>query len=761
MANEFKHKDPCSTLTQAEYIAACGDGHIFACQATGDIAYASSATVLSKLGKGAAGTILNMGGSCIPAWTATPTIGSTSWCNAGHAHAASNSGGTVCANVLAGTTLKSCVVTSSLTTVGALNSGSIACGFGAIDNGSSTITTTGLISGGSLDIDNVLINGTTIGHTCDTDLITVGDQSVTIAGDLAISGGCITLTGAATDVDLIDNNASALSFDASGKTGIIDIVTTDGSEGVTMSGTLGVTGVLTATGGLAGGAICIGSSTITTTGLISGGSLDIDNVLINGTTIGHTCDTDLMTVACAALTIKGTITVGVDDAGHDVKFFGAAAGAYMLYDFSCDQLEIRGASADATTSTGKLLLTTALTNVNANDVIGSINFQAPAEAGGTDAIAIAAGIRAVAQATFTCAVNNTDLIFYTGKSEAATEKFRFTADGEIGIGGANYGSDGQVLTSGGACAAAAWECAGGGVGCGPLRIADGAACAPAYSFSGDTDTGFLRPGANRIGIATGGATQFEFNCRIFMANDTANTMMSYGATLNQGGADNEILAFKSSDVAHGITGFSETDTYASMNKVGAGDGGLEIKAMSEAGQSFKLRAIATTGTSTTHTTSGTGNIQLNSDEKSGTGRGALGTDANLLVIATDCAAQFIVDNAGDIFYNGSAAAYDSYCDAQLTRVLATTMQAATCTPTQIVHNKWDDFVGYNEQTLIDLGVLGGPVIGAPPCDRGLVNLTQLQRLHNGAIWQLHSKLNDQSEEITALKGQLQALQEGK
>ena len=43
MANEFKHKDPCTTLTQAEYIAACGDGHIFACQATGDIAYASSA----------------------------------------------------------------------------------------------------------------------------------------------------------------------------------------------------------------------------------------------------------------------------------------------------------------------------------------------------------------------------------------------------------------------------------------------------------------------------------------------------------------------------------------------------------------------------------------------------------------------------------------------------------------------------------------------------------------------------------------------
>ena len=163
-----------------------------------------------------------------------------------------------------------------------------------------------------------------------------------------------------------------------------------------------------------------------------------------------------------AISSTGALTVGVDDTGHDVKFFGAAAGAFMLYDQSCDQLEIRGASADATTSTGKLLLSTSLTNVNANDVIGSINFQAPAEAGGTDAIAIAAGIRAVAQATFTCAVNATDLIFYTGHSEAATEKFRFTSQGEIGIGGANYGSDGQVLTSTGGGTAVAWECASGG-----------------------------------------------------------------------------------------------------------------------------------------------------------------------------------------------------------------------------------------------------------------------------------------------------------
>ena len=128
----------------------------------------------------------------------------------------------------------------------------------------------------------------------------------------------------------------------------------------------------------------------------------------------------------------------------------------MLYDESADQLVIMGASADATTSTGKLLLATSLTDVNANDVLGKIEFQAPHETG-TDAITVAAAIEAVAQGTFAAAVNATDIIFKTGHSEAAAEKFRMTSQGEIGVGGANYGTDGQVLTSAGAGAAPTWE----------------------------------------------------------------------------------------------------------------------------------------------------------------------------------------------------------------------------------------------------------------------------------------------------------------
>jgi hypothetical protein len=129
--------------------------------------------------------------------------------------------------------------------------------------------------------------------------------------------------------------------------------------------------------------------------------------------------------------LTGTVTVGVDNTGHDVKFFGASAGAKFLYDQSADTLEVRGPSADATTSTGKLLLSTALTDINDGDIIGRIDFKAPLEAGGTDAIVVGATILAEADATFSSSVNSTDLVFLTGDSGAATEKMRIDSTGQV------------------------------------------------------------------------------------------------------------------------------------------------------------------------------------------------------------------------------------------------------------------------------------------------------------------------------------------
>ncbi|NCW70118.1 MAG: hypothetical protein EBV86_16440, partial [Marivivens sp.] len=39
-------------------------------------------------------------------------------------------------------------------------------------------------------------------------------------------------------------------------------------------------------------------------------------------------------------TFNGSVTVGQDDTGHDVKFYGATSGKYMLWDESADRLLI-------------------------------------------------------------------------------------------------------------------------------------------------------------------------------------------------------------------------------------------------------------------------------------------------------------------------------------------------------------------------------------------------------------------------------------
>ena len=246
---------------------------------------------------------------------------------------------------------------SNVTTVGALNAGSITSGFGAIDNGSSNITTTGLISGGSLDIDDVLINGTNIGHTDDTDLITLADGVVTVAGEVSMTTldiGGTNVTSTAAELNILDGVTSTAS-----ELNILDGVTATASELNIMDGDTSASSTtvadadrvvfndngtmkqvavtdlaayfddeitampnLVSTGALDSGSITsgfgtidTGSSNITTTGLISGGSLDIDDVLINGTTIGHTDDTDLITLANGVVTVAGEVSMTTLDIG--------------------------------------------------------------------------------------------------------------------------------------------------------------------------------------------------------------------------------------------------------------------------------------------------------------------------------------------------------------------------------------------------------------------------------------------------------------
>ena len=81
-----------------------------------------------------------------------------------------------------------------------------------------------------------------------------------------------------------------------------------------------------------------------------------------------------------------------------------------------------------------LTLQTGETDMAANDVIGKIEFQAPDEGTGTDAVLVAAAIQAVSEGDFSSSSNATRLEFMTGASEAAATKMVIASDGDVGIG---------------------------------------------------------------------------------------------------------------------------------------------------------------------------------------------------------------------------------------------------------------------------------------------------------------------------------------
>jgi len=113
------------------------------------------------------------------------------------------------------------------------------------------------------------------------------------------------------------------------------------------------------------------------TGTGSGGLNAEANLTFDGSTLTVT----------GATQQTGALTVGVDDTGHDVKFFGATASAYMLWDESEDDLILAGA-ARAVVPDGQLVLgSTAVSSTAAE-----INLIDGGTARGTTAVASGDGI---------------------------------------------------------------------------------------------------------------------------------------------------------------------------------------------------------------------------------------------------------------------------------------------------------------------------------------------------------------------------------
>ena len=148
-----------------------------------------------------------------------------------------------------------------------------------------------------------------------------------------------------------------------------------------------------------------------------------------------------ITFQCSTTTTTATVKSGQSGIIHS----DGSANVYLISSLANDFEE------DVTIKTGDgalLTLQTSDTTVADGDVLGALQFQAPNEASGTDAITVSAAIEAVSQTTFAADANATKLVFKTGASGVATAKAQINNTGTFSIltdgQEINFGADGDV-----------------------------------------------------------------------------------------------------------------------------------------------------------------------------------------------------------------------------------------------------------------------------------------------------------------------------
>ena len=151
-------------------------------------------------------------------------------------------------------------------------------------------------------VGNVVVGGTVTGTG------TSVFASLDISGDIDVDG--------TTNLDVVDID------------GAVDMATT-----LTLAGNADFNGDLDVDGTTNLDVVDIDGAVDMATTLTLAGNADFNGDLdVDGTTNLDAVDID------GAVQIDNTVTVGVDDTGYDVKFFGASASHFLLWDQSADEL---------------------------------------------------------------------------------------------------------------------------------------------------------------------------------------------------------------------------------------------------------------------------------------------------------------------------------------------------------------------------------------------------------------------------------------
>ena len=306
---------------------------------------------------------------------------------------------------------------------------------------SSNIVSSGTITGGGLLTTGgsiVIPDDGNIGSASDTNAIAIS------------SAGVVTIS---TNTDATNSTSGALIAHSAGIAD--DLYVGDGlfvTGAITGSGAVQGTNITATTAFLpdASDGAALGSASLEFSDLFLADGAVINFGDDQDINITHVADTGLTTNGTFQATTLTATTAFVPDAsdgatlgsatlefsdlfladGGEVKF-GADQDVLLRHDHNSGLIIDRTNTSDNSPTT--LTLQTAETDIQADDVIGTINFQAPDEGTGTDAVLVAAGIDAVSEGDFSSSNNATKLVFKTAASETASSKMTLSSAGLLTV----------------------------------------------------------------------------------------------------------------------------------------------------------------------------------------------------------------------------------------------------------------------------------------------------------------------------------------
>lgn len=238
----------------------------------------------------------------------------------------------------------------------------------------------------------------------------------------------------------------------------------------------------------------------------------------------------------------------------------------------------------------------------------------------------------------------------------------------------------------------------------------------------------------RLVFDSSGTDYANFAHGLLYVNETANTFMTQGLTINQGANDNELLCGKSSDVGQPFTSFSEDDDYVTLQKHSATAGGALFRGFRASGDdpgwAMVIQGYLGENVDDTKALDSGACVVIDGLITDGdTGIGDMNANGNIACFRTNRGGiretVVIIDEDGDIYYDGALVPYDDYDDALAVRDAR-----------DVLAGRWNEALTYNAAALAKMGVISLDKDGNP----AMVSTKRMTALMAGAIGQLYERV---------------------